>query len=158
MIVSGRRLSPISVALLGAAANGELICNDAELRARSGLNDNCLGARLWSLAGSGLIQRVGTRQRPKHYAITNRGLAVLRAAATRTTFPPRSGRLPLATRVRQFFADNPDEELTLDDMAAKFDASLVSCRSAVKDLVREGGIESVHVVRARSKGMGRAQP
>lgn len=64
------------------------------------------------------------------------------------------GRWPdsVRQRVRQFFVDNPDEELTYEEMAAKFDTTINHCRELVKALKDEGLIESVHVIRNRSKG------
>lgn len=55
----------------------------------------------------------------------------------------------LVRRVERFFRNNPDEFLTLDDMAVKFEASRESCQWAVRDLKKEGSIESAHVYRAK---------
>ena len=58
----------------------------------------------------------------------------------------------LTQRVRQFFAENPDEELTYEDMAAKFDVPVNYCREVVRALKTKGEIESVHVIRNPRKG------
>lgn len=49
---------------------------------------------------------------------------------------------------RQFFTDNPDEELLFSDFQSKFGATKSNVISIIKVLRREGLIESVHVVRA----------
>lgn len=62
------------------------------------------------------------------------------------------GRQPrgLIARINQFFKDNPDEELTYADLAAKFGVSPETAHRRVSDAVREGEpIESVHVIRAK---------
>lgn len=57
----------------------------------------------------------------------------------------------IADRVLKFFQDNPDEELTPQDIRDKFGASY---SSASNMLQRHGDIlESVHVVRLKSKGV-----
>lgn len=56
-------------------------------------------------------------------------------------------------RLRAFFDDNPDEELTRRDIEAKFGCSKSSMENAIASLQLEGRVESVHVVRARSKGI-----
>lgn len=41
---------------------------------------------------------------------------------------------PLASRIRSFFTARPDEELTYDDMAIKFDCTHQQAKDAVKGL------------------------
>jgi hypothetical protein len=61
----------------------------------------------------------------------------------------------LGARITAFFRDNPDEELTYPIIAAKFGCSVPSARFAVKQLVKERTIESLHVVRLRVKGIAK---
>lgn len=58
----------------------------------------------------------------------------------------------LPKRLVQFFADNPDEELTIEIAALKFDAKPVAVASAVFRLVESGVLESVRVIRLPAKG------
>jgi predicted ArsR family transcriptional regulator len=60
---------------------------------------------------------------------------------------PGSGR----STIRRFFADNPDEELTLKDIALKAGISEESARALVSVLKEQGLIESVRVYRAAKK-------
>jgi AraC-like DNA-binding protein len=66
----------------------------------------------------------------------------------RATFTVRGS---VADRVLKFFEDNPDEELTPQDIQDKFGAST----SGTSNLIRRHGdiLECVHVVRLRSKGI-----
>ncbi len=57
----------------------------------------------------------------------------------------------LENRIRQFFLNNPDEELSYMDMATKFDCSRDSARNAVAELRKAGMLESLHVVRMRDR-------
>lgn len=61
----------------------------------------------------------------------------------------------LQSRVREFFETNRDEELTFEDIAAKFGCSVSSARHVVYTLSRFGLVESVHVIRCRSMGSSR---
>lgn len=58
----------------------------------------------------------------------------------------------LMASLRRFFADNPDEELSYRDIAAKFDTTVEYARDAVKLLKDRGELESIHVIRLPSKG------
>jgi predicted transcriptional regulator len=60
---------------------------------------------------------------------------------------PGSGR----STIRRFFADNPDEELTLQDISLKAGISQESARALVSVLKEQGLIESVRVYRAAKK-------
>jgi predicted transcriptional regulator len=60
---------------------------------------------------------------------------------------PGSGR----STIRRFFADNPDEELTLVDISIKAGISQESARALVSVLKEQGLIESVRVYRAVKK-------
>jgi hypothetical protein len=72
-----------------------------------------------------------------------------------TSVPPRKV-LSLKLRVRRFFADHPDEELTAADFRSKFNCSEATRRWIMVALGGEGGeLESVHVIRLRSKGIAR---
>ena len=55
-------------------------------------------------------------------------------------------------RVRRFFRDNPDEELTYAQMMVKFSISQDRVYELVKLMRHEGLIEAVHVVRCVAKG------
>lgn len=62
----------------------------------------------------------------------------------------------LASRLRAFFSENPDEELTYLDIARKYGCSVRHAHHAVDTLTGPGeAIESVHVIRARAKGIAR---
>lgn len=73
--------------------------------------------------------------------------------ADRDLAPPR--KTNLLPRIRKFFVDNPDEELTLPMLREKFGVSANAIAEALKRLKKEGQIESVHVVRLRAKGIAR---
>lgn len=58
----------------------------------------------------------------------------------------------LASRIAEFFKMNPDEELTFDDAAAKFNANKRHL-STVLNLRKEFiGLEVVHVIRMKKDG------
>jgi DNA-binding Lrp family transcriptional regulator len=59
----------------------------------------------------------------------------------------------LTGRIRRFFTDNQDEEMTYELLAEKFDAPIMTVRSIVKELRKEGVVESLHVIRHPSKGI-----
>lgn len=61
----------------------------------------------------------------------------------------------LPGRIERFFTDNPDEELTHLDIVAKFGCSEHAARQAVAKLRGEGLLESLFVIRNRSKGIAR---
>jgi hypothetical protein len=62
----------------------------------------------------------------------------------------------VAGRLRDFLMNNPDEELSYDDIVAKFSCSKKNAAMAVMRLTRMGTpIESVHVIRHKSMGMPR---
>ena len=65
------------------------------------------------------------------------------------------GRSALHVRLLDFFKANPDEELTRADIMTKFSA----CESGVAKALAEvrSEVESVHVIRLRTKGMGRSE-
>lgn len=65
---------------------------------------------------------------------------------------PKVKPMPLATRIRQFFVDNPDEEMTYELLTAKFGAHHQTVRDAVRVLRDEGLLEALHVVRRVEKG------
>lgn len=70
--------------------------------------------------------------------------------STRRTNPDK-----LPSRILSFFADNPDEELTYADIAAKFEVSQELARRTVRDLMdgrAKSLLESVHIVRLKAKG------
>jgi hypothetical protein len=68
--------------------------------------------------------------------------------------PTKGTTLPGSTqdRFERSFADNPGEELTFEDIAAKFDVTVMRARELVKVAKTRMAIESVHVVRLASKG------
>ena len=67
----------------------------------------------------------------------------------------KKGCSSLAARVLEFFEANPDEELTRADMKVKFSAGESNLSTALSELRDQ--VESVHIVRLRTKGMGRAE-
>lgn len=58
----------------------------------------------------------------------------------------------LLNRVRKFFLENPEEELTPAQLATKFDCSLKQAHKAAQYLRSTGVVESVHVIRRPSVG------
>lgn len=57
-------------------------------------------------------------------------------------------------RIRKFFEENPDEELTYDQFKTKFELTDGGARMVVHRLVyQEGFLERVDVVRRRDKGL-----
>ncbi len=56
----------------------------------------------------------------------------------------------LCSRLLQFYVDNPGEELTMGNVATKFDVSMQAARSAVYRLVSSGALESTRVIRLAS--------
>ena len=65
----------------------------------------------------------------------------------------RAGHLP--ARVLAFLEANPDEELTIEQVATKFSATHWTVRNALRRLMLSGKIEDVRVVRLPSKGRAR---
>lgn len=67
----------------------------------------------------------------------------------------------LQNRIRQFFAANPDEELTYPDLCIKFGCTLHQAHGAVRELIKRDGnrcsLESIHVVRGRPVATERSQ-
>jgi hypothetical protein len=59
-------------------------------------------------------------------------------------------------RIREFFQNNPEEELDYEAMVAKFSITKQYAHEVVKQLKREGVVEAVYVIRNPSKG--RMQP
>lgn len=55
--------------------------------------------------------------------------------------------------LRRYFQANPDEELTWPDMLVKFERCRKTLTLALAELIEEGELESVHVIRLREKGM-----
>ena len=53
----------------------------------------------------------------------------------------------LQNRIRQFFLNNPDEELTYKDMAIKFDCTPDAAKTAIRELKNHssGAFETVHI-------------
>jgi AraC-like DNA-binding protein len=56
----------------------------------------------------------------------------------------------LYAQVRQYFIDNPDEELTYEAIMIKFDVTKRSAFRVVYALTELGMLEHVHVVRLRA--------
>ena len=73
---------------------------------------------------------------------------------TKTKFPGlTTGRVP--ERIAQYFADNPDEELTMEDARLIFDLKKVSLHETLCRLRALGIVETVHLVRAKRGVAGR---
>lgn len=73
---------------------------------------------------------------------------------TDATIPPRKA-LNLKFRVKCFFAANPDEELTPTLLREKFGLTKWTGRWVLRELVEEGTLESVHVIRLRTSGIAK---
>lgn len=58
----------------------------------------------------------------------------------------------LPSRLMAFFTENPDEELRIRDVCAKFDVTEGAARKALNRLKAIGRIEVVHVARLKTKG------
>lgn len=58
----------------------------------------------------------------------------------------------LPRRLLAFFAANPLEELTPEQVAIKFDVHEGTVRNALNELGKSGLVETVRVVRLRAKG------
>jgi len=61
----------------------------------------------------------------------------------------------LVVRVRSYYANNPEEELTYAGVTAKFGCTYETARKVVSALVAVGCLESVHVIRLRTKGVAK---
>jgi len=59
----------------------------------------------------------------------------------------------LTRRITSYFQSNPDEELSIADMATKFGCTKHCVTTAIGRIKPEGVIESVHVVRLRARGI-----
>lgn len=58
----------------------------------------------------------------------------------------------LTGRMRRFFLDNRDEELTYELLAVKFECTVQEARTVIKTLREAGVVESLHVIRHPAKG------
>lgn len=58
----------------------------------------------------------------------------------------------LPARILAYFASNPNEELTIEQVALKFGANMATVRNALARLAKQGAIESVRVNRLPAKG------
>ena len=58
-------------------------------------------------------------------------------------------------KLRTFFEQNPDEELERSMVHAKFGKGKWNAADAIAVLVKEGFLESVHVVRRKAKGVAK---
>lgn len=61
----------------------------------------------------------------------------------------------LKERVKRFYADNPSEELTHTLLREKFSCSKWTAVWILRELIAEGVLESVHVIRLRTKGIAK---
>jgi Fic family protein len=55
-------------------------------------------------------------------------------------------------RIAEYFRQNPEEELLIGDVYAKFDVNPKTLRTAIRRLKEEGVLESVHVIRVKRGG------
>ncbi len=53
----------------------------------------------------------------------------------------------LRKKLDEFFNNNPDEELTFDDIAAKFSVPVGLASRTVYSMADRGELESIHVIR-----------
>lgn len=81
-------------------------------------------------------------------------LLLEKAPMTETRLPSRNT-LHLKYRVRCYFDDNPDEELTHAQLREKFSMSKWTAVWVLRELVEEGYMESVHIIRLRSQGIAK---
>ena len=51
-------------------------------------------------------------------------------------------------QIRQFFRDNPMEELSYDDLVSKFDLNRASARNMIFELKKENALEALWIIRA----------
>ena len=58
----------------------------------------------------------------------------------------------LPSKLLEFFAARPDEELTYADIVTKWGGSAANAQWAVGRLVETGELESVHVIRVPARG------
>lgn len=52
-------------------------------------------------------------------------------------------------RIAEFFARNPEEELSTEDARVKFDLNADQLRNALRTLRAHGLVESFHMIRAK---------
>lgn len=62
---------------------------------------------------------------------------------------PKTHPSSLVRRMEEFFANNPDEELSYDDAKVKFGGKAPALRMAVMKLKAEGKIECFRVIRCK---------
>lgn len=58
----------------------------------------------------------------------------------------------LASKLLQYFAANPDEELSFSDASVKFDVKVRSLYARTTDLKAQGELEVVTVIRLKKHG------
>lgn len=58
----------------------------------------------------------------------------------------------LPARILAYFASNPEEELTIEQVAVKLQANLGTVRNALATLVQHGAIENVRIIRLPARG------
>lgn len=58
-----------------------------------------------------------------------------------------NGTICKRAQIRQFFEDNPTEELSYKDLLTKFDLNPASARNMLHELRAEGSVESLYVIR-----------
>lgn len=59
----------------------------------------------------------------------------------------------VASDIADFFRSNPDEEMTLQTIVAKFGCNPHTASNAVAELVKRGTVENLRVIRLRAKGI-----
>ena len=60
----------------------------------------------------------------------------------------------VVARMKRYFEENPEEELSYPDVCAKFSCSYKAAADAVRQLRYSKLLECVTVIRTRKKGMG----
>lgn len=68
---------------------------------------------------------------------------------------PSRKTLNVKYRVKCYFATNPTEELTHPMLREKFGISKWTAVWVLRELVEEGLLESVHIIRLRSQGIAK---
>ena len=58
----------------------------------------------------------------------------------------------MTNRIRCFLTQNPEVELTFRQIREQFDIDKPRANDIIRNLTKEGIIESIHVVRVRPKG------
>jgi hypothetical protein len=84
-------------------------------------------------------------------------MTTAKANEVMTKIPSRAN-LNLKFRIKCYFDNNPTEELTHAMLREKFSISAWTAKWVLHELVAEGKLESVHVIRLRVNGIAKEIP